>query len=136
MSHLDHIVRVKERLSELGVTCPFEQRKLIDNAFKEALLAYHFTVNPTFVLVEKELNQMRCQLDRWNNVSPIGHEWIYSNTISSINLLFGSLRSVGRANSPSIALETEAAGSVWLEQEQCYKDLVAYLFQEAKKNHE
>jgi len=136
MSHLDHIVRVKERLAELGVTCPFKQRELINNAFKEALVAFHFTVNPTFVLVEKELDSMRRQLDRWNNVSPIGHEWIYSNTISTINLLFGSLRSTGRANSPSVTVDSEAAGSVWLEQEQSYKDLVAYLFQEAKKAHE
>jgi|AGFT01.1.fsa_nt_gi hypothetical protein len=136
MSHLDHIVRVKQKLAELGITCPFKQRGIIDNAFKDALVAHHFAVNPTFSLTDKERDVYRTQLDRWNNVSPVGYEAIYSGVIATLNLMYGSLRSTGRVSSSSINLELETEIATPLESEQSYKDLVSYLVQEVKKAHE
>lgn len=134
MSHLDHVVRVKQKLAELGVTCPFKQRDLIDLAYKDALVAHHFTVNPTFTLTDKERACYREQIDRWNSVSPIGYESIYSNVISTLNLLYASLSTTGRSTQPQLVLDVE--GGPVLSEEQSYRDLVAYLRQEVKKAHE
>jgi len=134
MSHLDHVVRVKERLSAEGLTCPFEQRTLIDQAYIDALVMCHFACNPSFSLTEKEQGVYRCMIDKWNDVSPIGYEKIYAGVISFINLTYSSLRSKGRGYMQ--ASHSFSESGVLLEETQEYKDLVAYLFQEVKNKHE
>jgi len=132
MSHLDHIVRVKDFLSENGVTCPYKQSDLIDCAFKEAMVAWHFSKNPTFVLIDGEQHQIRSQLDRWNSVAPIGYTNIYNGILSFINLTYAALRTNGCIDIHQPYMENEEL----LKNSQVYKDLVAYLLVEAKNKHE
>lgn len=134
MSHLDHVVRVKQALATNGVTCPFEQRKLIDQAYIDALVAHHFACNPTFSLSDKERDCYRFMIDKWNDVSPIGYEAIYSGVLSFINLTYSSLRTKGRGFAKTCFGIGES--DVFIEDLQEYKDLVAYLFQEVKNKHE
>lgn len=135
MSHLDHVVRVKERMSALGMTCPFEQRKLIDQAYIDAIVMHHFACNPTFTVNEKERDCYRCMIDKWNNVSPIGYEAIYSGVISCVNLAYSALRSKGRlCMQPHVFSTPEGVVDMGTMPE--YNDLVGYLYQEVKNKHE
>lgn len=136
MSHLDHVVRVKESLAARGVTCPFQQRDLIDQAYIDALVAHHFACNPTFTLHDKERDTYRCMLDKWNSVSPIGHEKIYSGVLSFINLTYSALRTKGRVHLKVHAAISENENTVMLEDIPEYNDLVSYLCQEVKNKHE
>lgn len=136
MSHLDHVVRLKEKLSTLNVTCPFEQRKLIDNAYIDALVAAHFNCRKNFIVCDKENEAMRCQIDKWNSVSPIDHEGIYHSYRSFINLMFSTLCTKGRGFIKAVIINEGTESACNLEEVQEYQDLVAYLFQEVKNKHE
>lgn len=134
MSHLDHVLRVKEALKEKGIACPFQHRSLIDNAFVDALVAGFFSKTKSFIVSEDNNWEIRAQIDRWNNVNPIGHEWIYAQTRARINLAFTGLSIQGRYTTSPVPIGTSEA--CFLEDMQSYKDLVGYLFQEAKNCHE
>jgi len=137
MSHLDHIVRVKTKLNELGVTCPKYHRQLIDNAYVDAIVRAHFIYNPTYFVPNEEKDKYRDKLDCWNSVSPIGYELIWTGVLSFINLSLSSLTSLGRNYVKVTPVTNE--GTVVLpciSELQEYKDLVSYLLQELRGCHE
>lgn len=139
MSHLDHIVRVKERLTALGVTCPIKQKALVEHAYTDALIKVHFMVNPTFFVPSNESSVMREQLDRWNCISPIDHSNIWSCFLSFINLTLSALTQAGRCDCKNIHVfddsEKEKVLCV-LNTLPEYVDLVNYLGQELRGRHE
>lgn len=137
MSHLDHVVRVKSKLTELGVTCPFQQRDLIDNAYVDAIVRAHFIYNPTFVVPTNEANAVRDKIDSWNAVSPIGYEKIWVGFISFINLSLSALTTDGRNFDKATPVIVDGQTLIpCISELQDYKDLVSYLLQELRNCHE
>lgn len=136
MSHLDHIVRFKERLDEVGVKCPVEQQSLTMEAFMRALIRWKFRCNNSITLSEEEEDAMFRTLDMWNRASPLKGRYI----IELIKRFLGSLqtqlleRGVFPEEEPSICLPD--GEKVCLCSLVEFTDLVTYLAAEAKEYNE
>lgn len=131
MSHLDHIVRLKEELYNLGIKCPVKQQELTQEAYFRAMIRFHFKQSRVLGINSEEMSRIKVQLDKWNRVSPVQAVAISHNLIRFINNLAGTMANKGTmpVEEPSIVLESG--------EERClcglvsFQDLVDYLVKEA-----
>lgn len=137
MSHLAHIVRVKEKLHELGVNCPIQQKSLLNNAYIDAIVAHHFTTFPGFNVCEDMRWKYETKIDCWNSVSPLDYNAVRDGYVSRINELRGQLSNTGRACTPPVVAAAPPKNETFCVTELPeYHDLVRYLFSEIRNCHE
>lgn len=136
MSHLDHIVRLKEKLDEIGVKCPIEQQHLTSEAFMRALVRWKFRCNSYITLTTEEEDKIFSTLNMWNRASPLKGRFILQCIKSFLGKLQTSLieRGVYPEEEPSITLES--GEKVCLCSLVEFTDLVTYLAKEAKEYNE
>lgn len=138
MSHLDHIVRFKNALTELGVTCPFKQQELVQEAYFRALVRGHFRDGCSLHIPQDVMNRYWRQLDRWNCVAPLKAQLIIHKLTTFINETRTSLIQTGyvQEEKPELVLEVgvgeepAATQGIGLCEVPTFVDLVSYLVRE------
>lgn len=135
MSHLIHVLEVKNGYTERGVLCPEEQSHLLNEAYIRAGVAWVYKGGQ--ILSPARDTALWRQLECWNSVSPINGRFIHESILTRINLVAGSLSSDGTLPCPkkfdlfSKCEEPVAASSV-----PGFKELVLFLIKELEGGHE
>lgn len=93
MSHLVHVIEFKNYLTGMGVTCPFKQKEIINEAYTRALIRYSFSKGNTWG--EDAEKRSWVMLEKWNSVSPIGAVLVHEQAIWRINNLRNTLAATG-----------------------------------------
>lgn len=132
MSHLAHIVKLKENLIQLGVTSPQVQTNIAQTAYTKALI----NVNGSNKLDEKTCIEFnRYILSYWNEVTPVKGNLIASQVGSffrSMDALFNTTI-VDDVALIRIVPGVEEVGDVKYTELETYSSLVQVLIDEA--NH-
>ncbi|MNG46896.1 hypothetical protein D3C79_47600 [compost metagenome] len=93
MSHLVHVLPIKNFLTEKGVLCPMEQSHLLNEAYIRAALMVNYS-HPGHN-VEAFKAKLWKQLECWNRVSPVNAPYIHNSVFSRTNLIAGALATSG-----------------------------------------
>lgn len=110
MSHLIHVVALKNRMNAVGISCPIKQHDALGEAYIRAGLRalyakYGGIWSPEF---EKDF---WFQLEKWNNVSPIPAQQIQFTLNARLNLLRANMLKDGSPNcSLQYTTEVDADG--------------------------
>lgn len=143
MSHLDHIVRFKNALTERGVTCPFYQQDLVQEAYFRALVRAHFREGCVLNIPEHLSGIYWRQLDRWNCVSPLKAQMIMHKFTTFMNQTRNALIQTGyvqeEKNEIELSIPTDQHGelppavkTIGLCEIPEFTDLVSYLVREVE----
>lgn len=132
MSHLVHVIEFKNYLTGLGVTCPFKQKEIIDEAYTRALIRYSFVNgNAWGDTAEKRSWEM---LEKWNCVSPLNGPLIHEQAIWRINNLRNTLAATGSL--PCSKAYTVEVEGVDVTKTEVFITLVGFLSKEMEAGRE
>lgn len=136
MSHLAHVLPIKQFLTEKGVLCPVEQSHLLNEAYIRAALMHTYTRGGVFC--EKRQAHLWKQLEKWNRVSPINGQYIHQSVTSRINLIAGALATSGTlpAASQFNTFPMEKGLEVTANEAPGFQELVNYLNKELETGDE
>ena len=133
MSHLAHIVKLKERLSTEGVTCPIEQQSLVCEGYVRALIRFHMEKYGNFILAPGVEEQYWVQLNKWNRVNPFKAAKVMAEFTNFLNSTRRVLINKGTlpVEEPSIKLEDGTTKCLCSFVE--FQDLVGWLVKEVRE---
>jgi len=94
MSHLVHMVKVKDALESAGVMCPVAHSHVIQEAFVRCLLTQATRTGESHFTAAVQ-DKAYIQLDKWNKVAPLNAAYIIQLAKTRMNVLVGSLRDTG-----------------------------------------
>jgi hypothetical protein len=132
MSHLVHVIEFKNYLTGLGVTCPFKQKEIINEAYTRALLRHSFRNGNSWSEDTEKLSWV--MLEKWNSVSPIGAVLVHEQAIWRINNLRNTLAATGGL--PCGKEYTVEVEGVDVTQHESFTVLVNFLVKELEACHE
>lgn len=136
MSHIQHILALKEALEEKGLTNVNNQNDIVDEAFIRTLVASHacsLSADPT-VFAEKAWKM----LDKWNSVAPIPAQQYLQKFFFRTNQLNESLKTLGVPSTSHLNFFNPEGSEdqVHLEAVAEFGELVTYLRKEFKDGQE
>lgn len=100
MSHLPHVLAYKNKLVELGITCPKQLAHFALEPYATAIIRKHFKFSTSIGLSIDEEEAVWAQLDRWNKVSPINGAFVFETVKHRMNSLRAALNTKGRLPEP------------------------------------
>lgn len=137
MSHLAHVLPIKQYLTEQGVLCPMEQSHMLNEAYIRAALMRVYGHGGTFH--QDDQNRLWKQLEKWNRVSPINGSYIHNSVSARMNLISGALATSGTLPCSekfnTRAQEADLAG-VNVVEAPGFNELVSYLYKELVTGNE
>ena len=93
MSHLAHVIEYKAYLSINGVTCPFKQAALIDEAYTRALLRGCYRAGGVWNQAQDD--RAWKQLEKWNTIAPLNGGMIHTTAVKRVNMLVNEMARKG-----------------------------------------
>lgn len=137
MSHLPHVLAYKNKLVELGISCPEQLAQFALEPYTNAILRTHFSKCSSLGLNEDEEDRVWQQLDRWNKVTPINGAFIFQSVKTRINGIRASLITTGRLPAPfTTVVVIEGTEGVDITANEEFEILVNYLKAELVNGHE
>lgn len=137
MSHLPHVLEYKNKLVELGITCPKQLAQFALEPYTTAVIRRHFKFSNSIGLSTDEEEALWTQLDRWNKVSPINGAFIFETVKYRMNSLRASLTTKGRLPEPfTTVVVVDGTEGVDITQNSEFNILTEYLVNELVGGHE
>lgn len=138
MSHLAHIIKVKEQMASEGITCPMKQSELLTEAYVRAVVRFRYSNgnNSWSEAVDSRTWEM---LEKWNNVTPIKAQFIHTSAVKRCNEVLTSLAQDGLPpcrDQYAVNVEIGEGQNVDISKWDSYTALSSYLFKEMVANHE
>lgn len=134
MSHLIHIIEVKQFLTEAGVTCAKQQSELLNEAFVRALVCYRYSNGHTTWNEELD-KRIWTQLEKWNGITPIPAQFIHASAQKRCNEVFGAMANRGVPPAASV-YEVRFGKDGDLGSTEVFNNLVGFLKRELGAGHE
>lgn len=108
MSHLAHIVKLKQSMISAGVVDVGVQKSVINKAFTLAVMKYLFTHSYVFTGYTEEVdNHILDRLSQWNEVTPINGGYIINEIRGISPALTNAGMDLGRFHAYPPAVATE-----------------------------
>lgn len=135
MSHIQHILNLKEALEEKGLTNVNSQNDVVDEAFVRTLVASHACSGLSPDAFADGAWEM---LDKWNSIAPIPAQRYIQTFFHRTNQLNESLKTSGVPFTSHLNFFNPEGSDdqVHLEAVAEFGELVAYLRKEFKDGHE